>query len=69
MKSPIRALFSKFSRIVHRGVASLDAPQPRRRYGQPSGMIKLHLARSAALAEATRRTLHEVGGVAPSQGS
>ncbi len=57
-----------FTRIVTRGASLLvGAPvrvvsePPRERYGHPSGMIRISLARSAALAEAARRSLHTPG--------
>jgi hypothetical protein len=57
-----KTLSAALSRLVNRGTALLAEPPQRERYGQPSGMIKVRLAQSAALAEAARRSLHGSGG-------
>ncbi len=65
--NPLVRASTLLPRLVHRvaellreGVA-LSADDPRNRYAPQSGMIKLRLARSAALAEAARRSLHGGG--------
>jgi hypothetical protein len=50
------------ARLVNRSAAALAEPPVRGRYAHPSGMIKLRLAESAALAEAARRALRSKGG-------
>jgi hypothetical protein len=56
MQTSVReALAPLFHRLVRRPVSN-DPPR-RERFGQPSGMIRVELARSAAQAEAARRAL------------
>ncbi|MEZ0230062.1 MAG: hypothetical protein ACAI25_15675 [Planctomycetota bacterium] len=62
MKSPSRAALSMLSRLVDRGAATVEVPRREGRYGQPSGMIKVRIAESAALAEAARRALRSPTG-------
>jgi len=63
MKTAIQdTLTDTLRHVVNRGLAQLLEPPRQDRYGQPSGMIELHLAQSAALAEAARRALHAAEG-------